>query len=55
MMPIMMIKEIPFPIPLSVIRSPSHMTNMEPAVRMMVELSVKSVPPPPAKAVSGNW
>ena len=32
----MMIIEIPLPIPLSVILSPSHMTNIEPDIRMMV-------------------
>ena len=39
MMPIMMIREIPLPIPLSVIRSPSHITKMVPAVRMTMEVS----------------
>ena len=34
----MMMREIPLPMPRSVILSPSHMTNMEPARRMMVEI-----------------
>ena len=34
--PIMMISEIPLPIPLSVIFSPSHMMNMVPAIRIVV-------------------
>ena len=34
--PIMIISEIPFPIPLSVIFSPSHMMNMVPAIRIVV-------------------
>ena len=36
MIPIIMIIEIPFPTPLSVMRSPSHRMNMLPAARMMV-------------------
>jgi hypothetical protein len=36
--------EIPFPIPLSVIRSPSHITNIVPAVRIITEEIVKNVP-----------
>ena len=35
-MPIMMMSEIPLPIPLSVIFSPSHMMNMVPAIRIVV-------------------
>jgi hypothetical protein len=34
--PIIIIKEIPLPIPLSVILSPSHITNIVPAVRMII-------------------
>ncbi len=34
--PIMIISEIPLPIPLSVIFSPSHMMNMVPAMRIVV-------------------
>jgi hypothetical protein len=37
MMPIMMISEMPLPSPLSVIFSPSHMMNREPAVRMITD------------------
>jgi hypothetical protein len=36
MIPTMMIMEIPFPIPLSVIRSPSHMAKMVPVDRMII-------------------
>ena len=39
--PIMMIREIPLPIPRSVMRSPSHITNMVPAIRMMVDTRLK--------------
>ena len=35
-MPIMMMSEIPLPMPLSVIFSPSHMMNMVPAIRITV-------------------
>jgi hypothetical protein len=41
MIPIIMMIEMPLPIPLSVIRSPSHMINMEPAVRRMMEETPK--------------
>ena len=34
--PIMMMSEMPFPIPVSVIFSPSHMMNMVPAIRITV-------------------
>ena len=34
--PIIMIREIPLPMPLSVILSPSHITNIEPDIKMMV-------------------
>ena len=37
MIPTMMIMEIPFPIPLSVIFSPNHITNMVPAVNINIE------------------
>ena len=36
-----MIKEIPLPIPLSVILSPSHITNIVPATRMITEETQK--------------
>ena len=36
MIPTIMIREIPLPIPLSVIRSPSHITNIVPAISTMV-------------------
>ena len=36
MIPIIMIKEIPLPTPLSVIRSPSQRMNIEPAARIIV-------------------
>ena len=34
-------REIPLPIPRSVIRSPSHITNTVPAVKTITELIVK--------------
>ena len=43
MIPIIMIKEIPLPIPLSVILSPSHKINILPAAKMMVEVIIKKV------------
>ncbi len=36
-----MINEIPFPIPFSVIRSPSHMINNVPATIIKVEVNIK--------------
>ncbi len=41
-MPIMMISEIPLPIPFSVIRSPSHITKTVPAVRQMTQITVNA-------------
>ena len=42
MIPIMMISEIPFPMPFSVMRSPSHITKTVPAVSTMtVEIMKK--------------
>lgn len=38
----MIIKEIPFPIPRSVIRSPSHITKVVPAVNTITEVIVKA-------------
>ena len=35
--PIIIIKEIPFPKPLSVILSPNHITNMVPVVKIKIE------------------
>ena len=43
MIPIMIIIEMPFPTPLSVIRSPNQRTNILPAARIMVAGSMKSV------------
>jgi hypothetical protein len=43
--PTMIISEIPFPIPLSVIFSPSHITNIVPAVSIITDEIVKKVPP----------
>ena len=37
MIPIMMMREIPFPIPRSVMRSPSHITNIVPPRRITVD------------------
>ena len=56
----MMIREIPLPIPRSVMRSPSHITNIEPAIRMMVEtmLNMKLLQPSwftATKAAAGIW
>ena len=41
--PIKMMNEIPLPIPLSVILSPSHRINILPAAKMMVEAIIKNV------------
>ena len=43
MIPTIMINEIPLPIPLSVILSPSHRTNILPAANIMVEVAIKKV------------
>ena len=42
MIPDMMIMEIPFPMPFSVMRSPIHMRKMEPVVMPMMALRKKS-------------
>jgi hypothetical protein len=44
MIPIMMIIEIPLPIPLSVIRSPNHITNMDPAHKISVDEILNHIP-----------
>ena len=41
--PIRMINEIPLPIPLSVILSPSHKINILPAAKIMVEVTINRV------------
>ena len=38
--PVMIIKEVPFPIPLSVIFSPNHITNKVEQVRMITVVTV---------------
>ena len=38
----MIISDTPLPIPLSVIFSPSHITNIVPAIRTIVALTVNS-------------
>ena len=43
MIPIIMIKEIPLPTPLSVMRSPSHKMNMEPAAKISVAGIINAV------------
>src|SRR5690606_41219681 len=43
MIPIMINIEIPFPIPLSVIRSPNHIQNIVPEVRIITADIVKNV------------
>ena len=51
MIPIIMINEIPFPTPLSVMRSPSHKINILPAARITVAETIKAVQETPlAKA-----
>ena len=40
--PIKMMNDIPLPIPLSVILSPSHRINILPAAKMMVEVIIKN-------------
>jgi hypothetical protein len=49
-----MMRDIPFPMPLSVIFSPSHITNTVPAVSITTEENLKKNPES-TKAVSGNW
>ena len=43
-MPTKMIRDIPLPMPRSVICSPSHMINAEPVVSVMTVISVKLKP-----------
>ncbi len=43
-MPMKMIREMPFPIPLSVICSPSHIMKIVPAVRKIIVLIVNPIP-----------
>ena len=45
-----MISDTPFPIPLSVIFSPSHITNIVPAISTIVALTVNNAPEPNTKA-----
>ena len=44
MIPIKIMNEIPFPIPLSVMRSPNHNTNILPAARMIVDVIINITP-----------
>ena len=41
MIPIMMMSEMPLPIPFSVIRSPSHITKRVPMVRQITVVTMK--------------
>ena len=52
--PTVISKEIPFPIPLSVIFSPSHIANMVPVTNMITEVIIKVGPLPSKKAESGT-
>ena len=44
-MPANMMREMPLPMPFSVICSPSHMRNEVPAVRVSMVMSLKPQPP----------
>ena len=44
MIPIMIIKEIPFPIPLSVIRSPNHINNIVPVTILIMASNLNPNP-----------
>ena len=46
--------EIPFPIPLSVIFSPSHIAKMVPVTSMITDGTIKPSPFPSTKADSGT-
>jgi hypothetical protein len=46
--------EIPLPIPLSVIFSPSHMAKIVPVTSIITEENIKSGPRPRTKALSGT-
>ena len=50
MIPIIMIKDTPFPMPLSVIRSPNQRMNILPAARIRVEESMNQKPSPTMNA-----
>ena len=47
-------REIPFPIPLSVIFSPNHMANIVPVTKMMIDEIINKGPRPKIKALSGT-
>ena len=50
--PIIIMSEIPFPIPLSVILSPSHIINIEPAVKMITDPILEKLG---ENASGGSW
>ena len=54
MIPTVISKDIPFPIPLSVIFSPSHIANMVPVTNMITEVIIKVGPFPRRNAESGT-
>ena len=47
-------KDIPFPIPLSVIFSPNHIANMVPVTKMITEDIINKGPLPNTNAESGT-
>ncbi len=52
--PTMIKREIPLPIPLSVIFSPNHMANTVPVTKITTDGMIKSNPLPNTKAESGT-
>ena len=54
MIPTIISKEIPLPIPLSVIFSPNHMAKMVPVTKMITDGAIKLNPFPKTKAESGT-
>ena len=55
MIPIIMMMDTPLPIPLSVILSPNHRTNIEPAAMITMEGSWNCQKPVDTKASAGTW
>ncbi len=44
MIPTIIIKEIPFPIPRSVIRSPNHMSKIVPVIKLTIPVNINPKP-----------
>ena len=54
MIPTVISKEIPLPIPRSVIFSPSHIANTQPVTKIITAGIIKDIPLPKTNAASGT-